>query len=93
MFSISKVAWAAALGLVLSLSGLAPDAQADDRITKAPAAAWVLPSEEPVATPAAAGEGLRLLLLDTQLHAEADRQAFYVRTRSVARSAAGRLCS
>ena len=87
MFSISKVACATALGLVLS--GLAPDAQADDRITKAPAAAWVLPSEEPAATPAAAGEGLRLLLLDTQLHAEADRQAFYVRTRSVALSPQG----
>lgn len=91
MFSISRVACATAIVLVLSLSGFASTVHADDRIVKAPAAAWVVPSEEAAATPASAGEGLRLLLLDTQLHAESDRQFFYVRTRSVALSPQGLL--
>jgi len=73
------------LFLGLSVSLAAGAASAGDQVLRGEAASWVLPSEEENAAPAAAAaEGLRFLLFDSQLHAEADSESAYVRYRSLA---------
>ncbi|WP_291832620.1 DUF3857 domain-containing protein [Brevundimonas sp.] len=80
----------AVIGLALMLATFAAPAEAGDRVLKGPTPAWVLPSDETAAPArAATGEGLRFLLLDSQLRAEDDQQFVYIRTRSTAASPQG----
>lgn len=90
MLASFRAVCAAAIGLALTLAVFASPADAGDRILKGPPPAWVLLSDEaPAPAPTTTGEGLRLLLLDSQLRAEDDQQFVYVRTRSTAASPQG----
>lgn len=85
-----RVARAAAVACALAFMLTPSLADAGDRITRGPAPAWVMPAGNPDA-PAVdeTGDGIRILLFDTQLRAERDQQSFYVRTRTMALSPQG----
>jgi tetratricopeptide (TPR) repeat protein len=90
MLASFRAACAAVIGLALALAVFASPADAGDRILKGPPPAWVLPSDEtPTPARTTTGEGLRLLLLDSQLRAEDDQQFVYIRSRSTAASPQG----
>lgn len=85
MVALYRTARAAVTGLVWVAMGLASEALAGDQVLRGPEPAWVVSSQEGgAAAPAAAGEGVQILLFDAQYRAGEGQQASYVRTRSAA---------
>ena len=86
MRSVFTARWiAVCLGLSVALSFSA--AHAADEVKRGPQASWVRVSEPDAAAPdAPVGEGLRILLYDTQVRADGEGDATYMRVRSQALS-------
>src|SRR3989344_770359 len=85
MVALFRTARAAAIGLALIAAGFAQEARAGDQVLRGPAPGWVASSREgAAAAPAAAGEGVQILLFDAQYRVGIGEQASYVRTRSAA---------
>jgi tetratricopeptide (TPR) repeat protein len=87
---MSSAVWAARAAAVFGawlVLGLGAPSLASDELTRGPAPAWVVPVTEPDRPAPAGSEGLRILLYDSQVQTDGQRNATYVRLRSTALSA------
>jgi tetratricopeptide (TPR) repeat protein len=84
-----RIVRAIAMGVALAIGALAPPASAGDTVLRGPAPAWVAPFPEAASDPVSTGDGMRLLLFDTQYRAGDGQQSYYVRSRSMAMTPQG----